>query len=260
MSTVAHPAPDRIVLGRVPVDPVTQSQALDTIARLIETRTGGTVFTPNVDHFVIAEHDERFRAAYAATRLSLVDGTPVLWALRMLGHRVPAKVSGSDLAAPLMGMAAEKGWRVYFLGAGPGVGEIAAERLRRRHPRLQIVGIDAPLVDMTRPAEERHQILERCRATSPDLVLVALGTPKGELLAHEISAPLAPAVVMGVGASLDFIAGTVRRAPAWMSRMGVEWLFRLFREPRRLWRRYLIRDPEFALIVLRAWRRHAAAS
>jgi N-acetylglucosaminyldiphosphoundecaprenol N-acetyl-beta-D-mannosaminyltransferase len=235
----------------VNVDGVTFAQALDTIAAMVADGHGGTVFTPNVDHVVMAEHDERFRRAYDAANLSLADGMPVLWAARVLGAPLPEKISGSDLALPLMERAAREGWRVYILGGAPGVAARAAERLVERFPRIVIAGTDAPRIDMSAPASSRADVLARVRESKADVVLVALGAPKQELWIAEAAPALRPAVLLGVGAAIDFIAGTARRAPRWMSRGGLEWLYRLAQEPRRLWKRYLVRDPEFLLIVLR---------
>lgn len=238
----------RYRIGNLPVDAVDLEGALDVIERLVAAGQGGTVFTPNVDHVVLAQHDVRLRAAYDAVSLSLVDGTPVLWASRLLGTPVPEKVSGSDLVAPLLGRAAAKGWRVYFLGGDPGVAERAKAEILRQLPTLQIVGIDSPRIQVDNVEPE---IIARVRAARPDIVLVALGAPKQEIFSHEQREALKPAVLLGVGASLDFIAGTKTRAPRWMSQAGLEWLYRMAQEPKRLASRYLLRDPEFVAILAR---------
>jgi N-acetylglucosaminyldiphosphoundecaprenol N-acetyl-beta-D-mannosaminyltransferase len=243
--------PSRLWLGNVPVDCVTLEQALERIATLVERGEGGTVFTPNVDHLVLAEEDHLFREAYASVDLSLVDGMPLLWASRMLGHSLPEKVSGSDLIHPLMSLAAQRGFRVYLLGASPGVARRAAEILLQRLPGLEIVGTMSPLIDMGRQPSERDDVRRELRAARAHLVLVALGSPKGETFVHECRATLGPAVFVGVGAGLDFLAGVVRRAPPWVSASGLEWLYRLAREPRRLWKRYLVRGPRVLPILLR---------
>ncbi len=144
---------------------------------------------------------------------------------------------------------------MYLLGTSPEVIDAAVERLRARFPGFDVVGRDSPRVDMSAPADARRPHWERAAAARPHLVLVALGSPKGELFAHEARAALAPAVVVGIGAGLDFIAGVAKRAPAWVSRAGLEWLYRLLHEPRRLWRRYLVRDRRFVPIFLHEWRR-----
>ncbi len=247
-------AGERPRLGRLPVDLVTRDQALERIADLVREGRGGTVFTPNVDHVLLAEQDARFRAAYEAASLSLVDGMPVLWALRLAGHPIPGKISGSDLVRPLAARAADEGWRLFLVGGAPGVGERVAGLLRAEHSALTIVGVQSPLVDMDGPVDARRGLRVRIRQARPDLVLVALGSPKGELWADEAREELRPAVVVAVGAALDFLAGRARRAPAWISDIGLEWLFRLAHEPTRLWRRYLVRGPRFLPFLLQARR------
>lgn len=238
-------------MGRLSIDALTFSEAVEAIAAMVAGGRGGTVLTPNVDHVVLAEEDESFRRAYETANLSLVDGMPLLWASRMLGTPLPEKISGSDLVLPLLQRAERDGWRVFLLGGAPGVGQRAAERAVERFPRLVIAGVAAPLIDIAAPAHSRESVLKDIRASKPDLVLVALGAPKQEIWMSEASPALGRAVLVGVGAAIDFLAGTVRRAPRWMSAAGLEWLFRLAREPTRLWRRYLVRDPKFLLILLR---------
>ena len=249
MSTSVLALP-RIRVGRLPIDVVDFEGAVDAIDRLISARNGGTVFTPNVDHVVMAEHDERFRTAYAAAALSLVDGTPVLWASRLLRTPLPAKISGSDLVMPLMRRAAERGHRVYFLGGAEGVATLAKSKLEAALPGIRIVGTDASRIDVKQPLET-DEVAQRIRRAEPDLVLVALGAPKQELWSFTRTELLKPAVLIGVGASLDFVAGIQKRAPTWMSKAGLEWLYRLAQEPRQLAARYLLRDPEFCLILLK---------
>jgi N-acetylglucosaminyldiphosphoundecaprenol N-acetyl-beta-D-mannosaminyltransferase len=246
-----HPR-DRLRIGTLPVDAVTRHEALDFIDRLVASGEGGTVFTPNVDHVVMADENARFRDVYSRASLSLADGMPLLWASRLLGKRLPEKVSGSDFVPLLLERAAERQWRVYFLGGAPGVAALAREKLRDQLPRLEVVGVDAPRIEPGGPAGERDRLVERIRETRPHIVLVALGAPKQELWIDEVRDALRPAVLLGVGASLDFVAGVVPRAPRWMSNAGLEWLFRLRREPRRLWRRYLVRDPKFIVILGRS--------
>jgi N-acetylglucosaminyldiphosphoundecaprenol N-acetyl-beta-D-mannosaminyltransferase len=250
----------RLMFGSLPIDAVTREQALDVVEELVGRGEGGAVFTPNVDHVVLASGDARMRAAYARVSLSLVDGMPLLWASRLMREPLPEKISGSDLVFPLLARAAERGWRVYFLGGGPGVGARARDRLHERLPRLEVVGLDASHIDVDDPPEHREAVLAPIRAARPDLVLVALGAPKQEIWIDQARDSLRPCLLFGMGASLDFVAETVPRAPGWMSGAGLEWLYRLWREPRRLWRRYLVRDPKFLLILARtlASRTHSA--
>jgi N-acetylglucosaminyldiphosphoundecaprenol N-acetyl-beta-D-mannosaminyltransferase len=246
--------PARVRIGQLEIDAVTFPQALERIARLVDERSGGAVFTPNVDHIVKAEHNPDFRRAYSRANLCLADGMPLVWASRLIGSRLPEKVSGSDLVVPLMRLAAERRWSVYLIGGGRGVAEEAGRKLTRELG-TRIVGTDSPIVSPDGGDDSSEQTLERLRAARPDLVLVAFGTPKGELWIDRFTDRIRPAVAIGVGGSLDFIAGRIRRAPAWMSRAGIEWLFRLLQEPQRMWRRYLVEDPAFIVIAARSRRR-----
>jgi N-acetylglucosaminyldiphosphoundecaprenol N-acetyl-beta-D-mannosaminyltransferase len=181
---------------------------------------------------------------------------PLVWASPLLGCPLPERVAGSDLLVPLLKLAARRQWSVYLLGGAPGVAPLVATLLSERFG-ITVAGWDDSRIgsDGIDPA---GLSIERIKAARPDLVFVALGPPKQELWIHHALDEISPAVALGVGASLDFLAGKYRRAPAWMGRIGLEWLFRLLQEPRRLWRRYLVEGPRFASIVL-ATRRLPAA-
>jgi len=241
----------RIRIGRIPIDAVGFDESIERITALVRLRRGGCVFTPNVDHVMIAERDARFREAYAEASLSLVDGMPLVWAARLLGSRLPEKISGADLVRPLAARAAQCGFAVYVLGGQPGSAEAAAAALVADYPGLRVVGADAPAIDIDRAADDSASVIARITAARPDLVFVGLGAPKQEIWIHRHRAALGPAVAVAVGAALDFLAGRIRRAPRWMSDAGVEWSYRLAREPRRLAHRYLVRDMGFGLVLAR---------
>ena len=242
----------RLQVGKVPVDVVSFSQALSALEALVESKRGGFVFTPNIDHVVTAEDNPPFADAYARASLSLADGMPIVWASRLLGTPLPERVAGSDLVGPLLELAGRRKWRVAFFGAGPGVADKAAAVARERWG-THVISTDAPMVRLD-DQQQVDGIANSLATQKPDLVLFALGAPKQELLIAAIAQRLSPAVLLGVGASLDFIAGTIKRAPALLRKTGFEWLYRLAQEPRRLWRRYLINDPKFLLIVLKTLR------
>jgi N-acetylglucosaminyldiphosphoundecaprenol N-acetyl-beta-D-mannosaminyltransferase len=241
----------RLRIGALELDPLTFAGALDAIEALVERGRGGAVFPTNVDVVVQAEDDAGLRAAYAAADLALADGMPLVWASRLLPVRLPERVAGSDLVVPLLARAAARRWPVFLLGGGPGVAEEAAARARAMG--VEVCGTAAPRVP-ARAGEadpEGDAALAQVRASGARLLLVAFGAPKQELWIHRHRAALAPAVALAVGASVDFLAGRVRRAPAIVGRAGLEWAWRLAHEPRRLWRRYLLRDPRFALVLAR---------
>lgn len=243
--------PRRLTIGRVPVDVVDSREALAEVERLIDAKQGGFVFTPNIDHVVNVERDDAFAAAYARADLSIADGMPLVWASHLLGTPLPERVAGSDLVGPLLERAGQRQWRVFLLGAAPGVADKAAKVAKEKWNTL-IVGTDAPMVNLKDTAQ-LDAIAQQLADAKPDLVLLAFGAPKQELLIAHIADRVKPAVLLGIGASLDFIAGTIKRAPAIMRKTGFEWLYRLAQEPGRLWRRYLVNDPRFVVILLRTW-------
>lgn len=256
---LAPPAPHRQVrIGHIWIDDLRFQEAIEAIAALVQRGAGGAVFTPNVDHVVTAEDDSAFRSAYAEVDLSLADGQPLVWASRWLGTPIPERIAGSDLVWPLLERAAREGWGVYLLGGPPGVAQIAAERLTREL-RLRIAGVDAPRIPLDPPSDAVDDAVERIRAAQPELVLVGLGAPKQERWIHRALPQIRPAVALGVGAAIDFLAGRIPRAPRWVSRAGLEWLYRMVREPRRLAYRYLVKDPRFLAVLLRTARQPAAS-
>jgi N-acetylglucosaminyldiphosphoundecaprenol N-acetyl-beta-D-mannosaminyltransferase len=203
-----------------------------------------------MDHFVLAETVDSFRDAYGRAHLCLVDGTPVKWATRLIGHALPEKVSGSDLLLPLLELAGRHHWSVYLLGAGPGVADEVAQMAKERYG-VRIAGTDSPRIDHTKPVSPDQPELQRIIQAKPDLLMVALGSPKQESWIGKVDGLISPTVAIGVGAGFDFVTGRVKRAPRWISRAGLEWLYRLVKEPKRLWRRYLVQDPKFAAVLLK---------
>lgn len=242
----------RSYVGDIPFDAVSLAGAVTAIDRLIDRADGGYVVTPNIDHVVLARRYPALRGVYAEASLSLADGQPIVWLTRALGRPVPARVSGSDLLSPLIAMAATRGYPVFFFGATPDVSEEAVRRLSWQHPGLRVAGRDSSWWspdDATPPAES--PIVRAVHHSGARLVVLALGCPKQELWMARHADALSPAVAIGLGASLDFVAGAVRRAPAWVSDAGLEWAYRLAQEPGRLAHRYLVRDLQIVPIVAR---------
>jgi N-acetylglucosaminyldiphosphoundecaprenol N-acetyl-beta-D-mannosaminyltransferase len=242
----------RLRLGKVPIDVLSFTEALAAVERLVQAKNGGFVFTPNVDHIVTVEEHPEFEAAYQRADLSLADGTLVVWASKLLPQSLPEKVSGSDLVAPLLELAGQRGWKVAMVGAGPGVAEKAAAIAKERW-NTNVVFTDAPMVNL-KDSAQIDAIADKLAAVKADIALMAFGAPKQELLISRIADRTKPTVFLGIGASLDFLAGTVKRAPPIVSAIGLEWAFRLVQEPGRLWRRYLVNDPKFVPILLRSMR------
>lgn len=237
----------RLRIGDVWVDVVDSSEALDAIERLVDAGQGGSVFTPNVDHVVKASRNPAFKAAYSRVSLSLADGMPLIWASHLLGCPLPERVAGSDMLMPVLKLAARRRYRVYLLGGAPGVAEQTA-RLLSEDMGIVVAGWDDARIAMD-GSDPGNASIARARAARPDLIFVALGPPKQELWIDRARGQVGAAVSLGVGASLDFLVGKYKRAPRWMAKIGLEWLYRLLQEPRRLWRRYLVEGPSFFGIV-----------
>jgi N-acetylglucosaminyldiphosphoundecaprenol N-acetyl-beta-D-mannosaminyltransferase len=249
---MSAPSHQRLRIGDVWVDVLSFPEALHAIERLVDLKTGGSVFTPNVDHVVKASSTEPFRRAYDRVSLSFADGMPLVWASPLLGCRIPERVAGSDLVKPLLEMAARRKWRVYLLGGAPGVAEAVAKMLPEQG--VTVAGWDDCRIQSD-GSDPTGASFARARAANADLIFVALGPPKQELWIDRSIDDLRPAVALGVGASLDFLAGKYKRAPEWMGRVGLEWLYRLLQEPRRLWKRYLVEAPRFLGIIAATRRR-----
>ncbi len=224
------------ILG-VPFDHVTISDAIARIEDMIAARRPRYVVTANVDFLVQAHRDVELRRILLDADLVLCDGTPLVWASHWLGNALPERVAGSDLVPALIRNAAEKHHRIFLLGAAEGVAAEATARLKEQYPSLAIVGHYSPpfsaLLEM-----DHEEIARRVRAAKPDILLVSFGCPKQEKWIAMHHRSLGVPVAIGVGATLDFLAGRVKRAPDWMRRSGTEWLYRLAQEPRRLYKRY----------------------
>ena len=233
-----------LTLMGVPIHDVTMDETVAWIADWVAEGGSHQIATVNPEFLMRARENAEFRACLERASLCIPDGIGVLWAARMRGRPLRERVAGSDLVPRLAQEGAVRGWRIFFLGAAPGVAEAAATRLRDAHPGLQIVGCypGSPRRD------EEDDIVARVREAGCDLLLVAYGAPGQDLWLDRNLARTGAAVGIGVGGSFDFIAGTARRAPRWAQRLGVEWFVRLLWEPWR-WRRQLAL-PKFVWLVL----------
>lgn len=240
-----------VSLAGVKIDNLTMQEAIDGIEELIKRKESSYVVTPNAAHIVLLQRDKEFKKIYRRASLVVPDGMSLLWAAKILGRPLREKVSGSDLLLAFCKVAAKKGYRLFLLGAGPGVAAKAAKILTRKNPGLKIVATYSPPFGFENGEEENKKIVQMTKTTKPDLLFVGLGTPKQEKWIWKHKDELHVPVSMGVGAAFDFTAGTVKRAPKWMQKSGLEWFFRLYEEPRRLWKRYLIGNAIFLSLVLK---------
>lgn len=254
--------PARVELFGVAIDSLRMEQAVGQIQAWIADPAPRCHFvvTPNVDHIVMLQHHAGLIAAYRDAGMILADGIPVLWSSRLLGHPLPERVAGSDLVPALFAAATvDRPLRVYLLGAAPGVADLAAQNIRRRWSSVEIAGTYSPPLGFDRSAAECESILARVAEAAPDVLIVGLGAPKQELWVHKYRERLAAKVALCVGATIDFLAGERRRAPLWMQDAGLEWLYRVASEPRRLAARYARDAVIFPRLLAREWWRLRAS-
>lgn len=240
------------VLG-LPVDPLSLDEALARVHSHLSSRQPLRVVTINAEMAMQAHADAELFGIIREAGLVLPDGSGVVWALRRQGRKA-AKLAGVDFVRHLAHFCAEGGHRLFLLGAAPGVAETAAEALKRLSPGLTVAGVR----DGFWKPEEEPAVIAAIRETRPDVILVALGVPRQEKWIARHQEALGVPVAMGVGGSFDVFAERVQRAPAWMQRLHLEWLFRLYQEPWR-WRRMAGTLPRFAWLVLRGAKERKAA-
>jgi len=232
----------RIELFGIVIHNVTMDEAVDGITGWLAGSGRHYVTTPNVDHVMRLRRDPEFRQIYRNASLVVADGMPLIWASRWLGKPLKERVAGADLLPKVCEAAAERGKTVFLLGGKDGIAERAAQNLQARFPSLRVVGSYGPPVGFESDEAENQRAVRVINEAQPDVLFVCLGAPKQEKWVARHLQQLQIKVALCVGAAIDYVAGTVRRAPRWMQRAGLEWAWRLFQEPGRLWRRYLLQD------------------
>jgi len=257
-TSLKKPRPTRVELFGIQIDPVTLQEALARVQSWVAApwRQCRYVVTPNIDHVVMLRDHPGLQTAYRDAALVLADGWPVVTASRLLGQPLPERVTGSDLVPELL-RSAQYGspLRVFLLGAAPGVGARAAVNIASSCAGVDVAGVYSPPLGFERCPVENDKILRMIEQARPDVLVVGLGAPKQELWVHQHREQLRAKVALCVGATIDFLAGERSRAPRWLQRLRLEWLYRLLSEPRRLGRRYVRDAWVFPQMVWREWRR-----
>lgn len=232
----------RLKFMNTEIDNLTMEETLQIVDKLIKEDKAAYVVTPNVDHIVQLETNKELQDVYANASLILTDGKPLQWIAKWYGTPIKEKISGSDLFPRLCDMAARKGYKMFFLGAAEGVATKAAENLINRYNGLQVVGTYSPPYGFEKSPEEMLKITRLIKEAAPDMLIVGLGCPKQEKFMYHHCRELGVPISFGLGASFDFEAGNIKRAPKWMSEHGLEWLFRITQDPQRMAKRYLVDD------------------
>ncbi len=244
-STQSHP---RIEILGLPIDQVTMKETLAQIEQFIASDRCNLIITADASGLVQAQTDPYFQQLFAKAALITPDSAGVLWAAKRFGTPLKERVSGVDIVQEVCRISADKGYRIYFLGAAPGVAELAAEKLRLRFPGCNIVGARHGYF----PPESDSVVAQEVAETKPDVLFVAMGIPRQEKFIEATSEIIGAKVAMGVGGSFDVFSGKVRRAPKLFQRMRMEWLWRLLQNPKKIGKVMLL--PRFVMLVLRVKR------
>jgi exopolysaccharide biosynthesis WecB/TagA/CpsF family protein len=238
-----------VYLRDTPVDRIEMAELPAWIEAFIASAQPHQVVTANLDFIAIARRRPGFARIIAAADLVLCDGKPLQWAAQLQRCSIPSRVTGMNLVLQTALLSARRGYRIFLLGAEPGVAEEAAQRIRHLIPGAVIAGCYSPPVGPF-SAEENARMVQLIRAARTDALFVAFGAPKQDEWIAQHMPELGVPLCAGVGGVFNFLAGKIRRAPEWMQRAGLEWAFRLGCEPGRLWRRYFVNDlPVFLDLV-----------
>ncbi|RZA18554.1 MAG: glycosyltransferase [Proteobacteria bacterium] len=237
-------------LGHAKIDKLNRRSAVDAVIAAAESGKPYYVVTPNSDHLVRLESDENLRQIYSQANLVIADGMPLVWASRLLGNPLEERVTGADLMPAVCEEAAKRGLSIFMMGAPEGVAIEAQKRLEKSYPGLKVVGAYSPPYGFEKDKQINTEIIEMINAAAPDIIFVGLGAPKQESWIHQNHQKFSKGAFLGIGASIDFIAGNVKRAPLWVQKSGFEWMYRLLQEPGRLAKRYAA-DTYVLWIILR---------
>lgn len=241
----------RIKFLNTEIDNLTMSEAIEEIDKLVISKKVSYVVTPNVDHIVKLEKDEEFKEIYKNADLILTDGMPLIWISKIKSTPIKEKVSGSDLFPKVCEMAAKKSYKIFLLGAEDGIAIKAAENLKAKYKGLKVVGTYSPKYGFEKNEDEIEEIINIINEAKPDILAVGLGAPKQEKFIYKYKDRLNVPVSLSIGASIDFEAGNINRAPLFMQKYGLEWFYRLYKEPKRMFKRYLIDDLKIVNILLK---------
>ena len=241
----------RIKFLNTEVDNLTMNEAVQKIEQLILNKKPSYVVTPNVDHIVKLESDKEFQEVYKEADLILTDGMPLIWISKLKKNPIKEKVSGSDLFPEVCKLAAYKGYKVFLLGAAEGVAAKAAENLKEKYKGLNVVGTYSPSYGFEKKEHEIQEIIKMINEVKPDILAVGLGAPKQEKFLYNYRKQLNVPISLAIGASIDFEAGNIERAPEWMQHSGLEWFYRLCKEPKRMCKRYLVDDMKIFKLVFK---------
>jgi N-acetylglucosaminyldiphosphoundecaprenol N-acetyl-beta-D-mannosaminyltransferase len=233
---------EKLELLNTSINNVTMQEALDAVIDMVHKDKKSYIVAVNVDVIMKMEKDAYLRTITGKADMVLTDGQPLIWISKIHKHPIKAKISGSDLVPELCRIAAQRGYTIFILGGKEGVAEKAAKNLINQYPHIQIVGFYAPPLGFETDSSELTKINDVISEVHPDLLIVCFGCPKQEKFIYENIEHYNAKVSISAGATVDFLAGEVKRAPRWMSEHGLEWFYRFLQEPTRMFKRYFVDD------------------
>lgn len=231
------------------VNNVSMMEAVHEIERMIHEKHKSYIVAINVDVVLKIEHDKYLKKIADDADMVLVDGQPLIWISKWHKRPVKARISGSDLVPKMCEVAAEKGYTMFIIGGKDGIAEKAKKNLEMKHPGIKIIGTYAPPFGFEKDQKELDKINTMITAAHPDILVACFGCPKQEKWIYENYQKYDATVSICAGATVDFLAGTIDRAPKWMSDHGLEWFYRFTKEPKRLFKRYFVDDVEILNLV-----------
>lgn len=237
------------------IDNISMEECVEQIDKLINDGKYHYVVTPNVDHIVQLQDDNYFLEVYKKADLVVTDGMPLVWYSKLIRKPIIEKISGSDLFPKVCELSANKGYTIFLLGAADGIAEIAKNKLESKYKGLKIVGTYSPKYGFENDVNEIKNIINIVNDAKPDILAVGLGAPKQEKFIYKYKKNLKVPISLAIGATIDFEAGNIKRAPKWMQKIGMEWFYRLIKEPNRMYKRYIVEDRKFFKIALKDYKK-----
>lgn len=251
LSDTDSPPQRRVALFGCEIDALTMDETVELVDHLVQVGVPSQHVALNALGIVMMHDDARLRSIVQGSRLVNADGQSLVWAARALGHRIPERVAGPDLFNRLVSLAERRGYRVYLLGATQDVLDAACSAMMRQHPELLITGRHHGYFDEA----ESTRLVDDIRQSGAHMLFLAMPSPSKEYWLSENLTRLGVPFCMGIGGTLDIVSGAIRRAPIQMQRSGLEWVYRLYQEPKRMWRRYLVGNTRFLMLAFREWLR-----
>ncbi|HHD2741500.1 WecB/TagA/CpsF family glycosyltransferase [Clostridium perfringens] len=239
----------------IEIDNISMDECIEKIDDLINNGKFNYLVTPNVDHIVKLDKDDEFLKVYNNADLIVTDGMPIIWYSKIIKRPIKEKISGSDLFPKICELSAQKGYKIFLLGASEGVADIAKKKLQDKYKGLNIVGVYSPKYGFEDDEIELNKIINIVKKSNTDILAVGLGAPKQEKFIFKYKDILQVPLSLAIGATIDFEAGNVKRAPKWMQNSGLEWFYRLIKEPKRMYKRYILDDRRILRLMINDYRK-----